>query len=136
MPLLIHTMQRTLTVHGQAIQLTAEAYSEIADIDHLLHFAQSFLQAFAHFIAHQFAEVLLVFAEFITQLTNHFSTLGRRPHPPFAECLFGGLHDHFIFFTRGAGTAGDQRTVHRTEAFDPVTSSGEPVYAGAHTAVM
>ena len=37
-----------LAVHGEAVKLAREAHGEIGDVDHLLHFAQSFGQDLAH----------------------------------------------------------------------------------------
>ena len=36
--LLVHTVTRALTVHGQTVQLTRKTNCEIADIDHFLYF--------------------------------------------------------------------------------------------------
>ena len=38
-PLLVHAVAGPLGVHGQAVELAREADGEVADVDHLLHFA-------------------------------------------------------------------------------------------------
>jgi hypothetical protein len=43
MPLLHHAVRGTLTSNGQAIELARETDGEIADINHLLHFAAAFI---------------------------------------------------------------------------------------------
>src|SRR5690606_26507622 len=56
MPLLVHPMAGALTMHGKAVKLTRQANGEIAYINHLLYFPQSFLIGFAHFIGHKLTE--------------------------------------------------------------------------------
>jgi hypothetical protein len=41
LPLLVHAVARALAVHREAVQLARQADREVADVDHLLHFAEA-----------------------------------------------------------------------------------------------
>ncbi|MCY1353219.1 hypothetical protein D9M69_395540 [compost metagenome] len=62
-PGLAHRVLRALRGDGQPVQLARQAHGEVADIDHLLHLAQPFLQDLAGFQRHQPAERGLVLAQ-------------------------------------------------------------------------
>ena len=66
MPLFVHAVLRALAMHGQTVELAAEADCEITDVDHFLDFAKSFGTDFAHFESDELAKRLLVFTEQIT----------------------------------------------------------------------
>ena len=85
-------MLGALAVHSQAVQLAAEAYSEIADVDHFLDFAQSFGADFAHFEGHQLTQGFFVFTEQIPQIADHFTPFGGRHIAPSGKCRLGGGH--------------------------------------------
>ena len=87
MPLLVHAVARPLAVHGEAVELAGKAGGEIGDIDHLLHFALAFGQDFAHLERNQRAEILLVLAQFQTDLADDFAPPGSRHHAPIEEGL-------------------------------------------------
>ena len=63
MPLLVHAMPRPFRVHRQAVELPRQADSEIANIYHLLDFAQALGENFAILQCNQFAQRLLVFTQ-------------------------------------------------------------------------
>ncbi len=52
-------MARPLRGDGEAIELARETDGEVADVDHLLHLAEAFLQDLAAFQGHETAEALL-----------------------------------------------------------------------------
>ncbi len=85
---------------------------KIADVDHFLHFAQAFLQAFTHFVAYQLAKGLFVFPKFFTHLANDLAPLGCRPVTPFCKCLLRFANGCFIRFGIGAGYRGDPFTIY------------------------
>ena len=100
MPLLVHAVTGTLGMHGQAIQLSGEPYGKITDVNHLLHFSQTFLVGFTHFVRHQLAQVSLHFAKGIADLTNDLSTLGSRHQPPRFKCNLRLSYHGFVGFLR------------------------------------
>ena len=53
MPLLHHAMRGTLAGNGQTIELAGKTDREIADINHLLHFAAAFGSDLAGLYHHQ-----------------------------------------------------------------------------------
>src|SRR5580693_5201024 len=56
MPGFGHAMARTLRGDGEAVQLAREADREVADVDHLLYFAQALGDDLADFEGHQRAQ--------------------------------------------------------------------------------
>ena len=56
-------MPRTFGRDGQAVHLPGQTDGEVANVDHLLYFAQAFLSDFARFPRHQFTQVGLVRAQ-------------------------------------------------------------------------
>lgn len=63
----------------EAVQLTREADGEIADIDHFLHFAQTFLENLARFERHEAAERFLFLAQAIAEQPHELAA-ARRGH--------------------------------------------------------
>ena len=63
MPLLHQAMAGPLAGDRQAVELPAEADGEVADVDHLLHFAEGFLRDLAGFPADDRGQVGLVTRE-------------------------------------------------------------------------
>jgi hypothetical protein len=57
----------------QPVQLARETDGEIADVDHLLHFAEAFLENLARFERHEAAERLLFLAQAISEQTHEFA---------------------------------------------------------------
>ena len=82
MPLLHHAMFGTFGRDRQPIQLTRKPYREIADVDHLLHFTEAFLQYFSGLDGDQSAERIFVGAQLLTQQADQFAALGRRNIAP------------------------------------------------------
>src|SRR5690606_14144029 len=64
-----------------------EPYGKIAYIDHLLYFAEPFLERLSHFIRHQRSQRLLVSTQRMADLTYHLSPAGCWPGTPFQERL-------------------------------------------------
>ena len=60
MPVLAEPVARTLARDSPAIELPAQPYGELADVDHLLHFAERFLRNLSGFVAHEGREIGLV----------------------------------------------------------------------------
>ena len=109
MPLLNHAMTGALAVHGQTIELARQAHSEIADVDHLLDFAQAFAADFAIFQRNQLAQRLFVSPQFIAQLADDFAAFGCRPHAPAAKSRHSFGNDSLIIGAGRLGNCPDRR---------------------------
>jgi hypothetical protein len=136
MPLLVHAVVGAFAVHGEAMQLAAQAYSEVTDIDHLLHFSQAFLVALAHLVAHQLAQCRLVHAQFLTQLAHHFAALRGRPSAPFGERTLGAGDGLFVLGLAGSAHHTDQAAIHGAVAFQAFSFAFQPGASRAHAAVL
>ena len=122
-------MARTLRGDGQAVKLTRQADGKVANVDHLLHFAQPFLGDLARLPGHQFAQVGLVLAQQIAELAHQLATArGWHLAPGFKGVLGAG---HMLlglggaFPVHGANLAAVNRRVHRLIAL--------LVQSGVHT---
>ena len=72
------------------MQLPGKPNSKITDINHFLHFSQSFLQTFSHFKGNEFSQGVLVLPQRFSDLSDYFSTFGCRYLSPLMEgsCCF------------------------------------------------
>ena len=70
---------------GEAVKLARETDREIADVDHLLHFAEALLQDLAGFEGDEAAERLLVGAQLFAEQAHEFAAARRRHVAPGAE---------------------------------------------------
>ena len=95
MILLIHPVLGPFRVHGQAIQLPAQTHCKIADIDHLLHLAIAFLQAFTHLVGYQCSQFLFFGAQCFTYLAYYLAAFWGGYVTPGFKC-FGRFFNHFI----------------------------------------
>ena len=77
MPGLGHAMAGALGGDGEAVQLPRQADGEIADVDHLLHFAEALGDDLADLERHQRAERLLRGAQFLAQQAHELAAPGR-----------------------------------------------------------
>ncbi len=111
-----HVVAWALGSDGQAVQLAGQAYSEVADVDHFLHFTQPFLGDFAGFPGHQLAQVGLIFAQHITELTHQLAATRCRYFAPGVKCMLGAtdllLHLGGTFPVHTANTAAINRRMH------------------------
>ena len=87
MPLLDHPVVGPLAGDGQAIKLARQADREVADVDHLLDFAEAFLDDLAGLQRHQPGQRLLGGAQFLAKQPNQFAAARRRNHAPGAGRL-------------------------------------------------
>ncbi len=102
MPGFTHGVLRPFRSNGQAVQLARQPDREVADVDHLLHFAQPFLQDLAGFERDQLAEMLLVFAQHFAETPHHLAAHRRRHQGP-AGLRHAGAFDARIRIGQAAG---------------------------------
>jgi hypothetical protein len=136
MPLLVHAVQWPLAVHGKAMQLTAKAYRKITDVNHFLHFAQTLLQAFAHFVAYQLAKVLLLQAQGFPYLTHHLAPLGCGPLAPHLKGFLGLCYNLLVTSGVGCRGGGYQAAINRRKALNGRPGTVEPLASNGGTCIL
>ena len=85
MPGLHHPVARPLGGDGQAVELARQADREVADVDHLLHFAEAFLEDLARLRGDQAAERRLARAQLLAEQADQLAALRRRHAAPGVE---------------------------------------------------
>src|SRR6516162_9670108 len=88
MPLLHHSVVWPFAGNGEAIELTRQADCEVADVDHLLHLAESLGADLAGLYGDKLAKRRLERAELFPQEPNEFATLRCGHRAPPRKCLF------------------------------------------------
>ena len=89
-------------MHGEAIELAGKAHGKIADVDHLLDFAETLDPNLPHFQGDEFAQRLLIFAQQVPQVADHLAALGRWQAAPLLEGMLR-RGDHASYAARSAG---------------------------------
>ena len=87
MPLLHHPVARPFGGDRQAVELPRQADREVADVDHLLHFAVTFGPDLAHLERDEIAERLLGLAQRLPEIAHEVAALRRRHLAPRLERL-------------------------------------------------
>ncbi len=100
-------MAWALARNREPVKLARQAHREIADVDHLLHFAEAFLMNLAHLETDKRAEHVFMFAQFLAEQAHQLAALRRRHIAPEFE-RFDALCD-FRF---------DRRRIIETHAAD------------------
>ncbi len=73
MPLLHQAMVRALGLNRQAVKHARLTDGEVADVDHLLHFAFAFGENLARLERDEFAEIVLLLAQGVAELADGFA---------------------------------------------------------------
>ena len=68
-------MPGPLAWHGEPIKLSRKPNGEVADVDHLLHFAERFLGNLPRFPRHQSSQIILLFAERHPEPADQFAAM-------------------------------------------------------------
>ncbi len=98
MILIVHPVKLTFGVHGSSVEKTRLSDSEFADVNHFLHFAESFLIDFTHLEGYKVPEVFFMTAQSIADLSYNFSPLGCWNNAPFEVSLLSFAHQVLIIF--------------------------------------
>ena len=101
MPLLVHAVAGAFGVHGQAIQLARQTDGELADVDHLLHFAVALGLGLAHLQRDQRTQRVLVRTQRIGAQADRLATARRRGRAPYLEGGLRALDDGVVVGLRG-----------------------------------
>src|SRR5690554_6113831 len=102
MVLVIHSVAGTFAMDGKTVELARKTDRKIADVDHFLHFAQTFLIAFSHFVGNQFSEWFFEPSQFISKLAHNFTALWCWFQSPSFKG-FGGCGHYFFIIFFGSG---------------------------------
>ena len=113
MPGLGHAMAGALRGDDESVQLPRKADGEIADVDHLLHFAETLRNDLAHLQGHQRAEGVLRSAQFLAEQAHELAAARRRNLAPSAESAPGASNDRRHVGERRLLDAGDLGAVDR-----------------------
>ena len=111
MPLLHHAVLGALGGDGQAVELAGKADGEVADINHLLHFAFAFGEDLAGFECDEASEVALGLAQGVAELADDFAAFGGGKELPFLEGLLGAAGGAFVFGLGGGADGRQQAAV-------------------------
>ena len=91
--MLVHSVIGPFRSHRAAIELPGEPHCEVADVDHLLHLADTLGKDLSHLEGHQRAERLDFLPQGIAQTSDVLPALGGGQKAPAVECL-DRLGDH------------------------------------------
>src|SRR5207249_494552 len=83
-------------------ELARETDRELADVDHLLHFAQALAPDLSHLRRDELAERLLVLAKQLAETSHERPALRRRHHAERGERVLGALHQRVVVGAIGA----------------------------------
>mgnify|MGYP000962076897 CR=1 FL=1 len=111
MPLFHQPMLRTFGGDGEAIQLSAQTDGEIADVDHLLHFAERLLPDFANLPRHQFGEIGFVLSQRFAKAPHELAAHRGRDDAPTEKGFMGVPDRGGDIVSRRHGKGGEGPTV-------------------------
>jgi hypothetical protein len=137
MPLLHHAVSRALRRNRQPVQLAREARGEVADVDHLLHFAVALGADLPHLERHEIAERLFQLPQRVPQVAHELSALGGRRHAPRGERRGGVSNHRVVGVRRGLQHARDGLTRRRVVRHELLSArlSDPPIRARARAGV-
>ena len=89
MPAFHHAVAGAFGRDGQAVKLARQADGKVANVDHFLHFAETFGRDLARLDRHQPAEIVLGCAKLLAEQAHQFATTRRGHQTPGFERLVG-----------------------------------------------
>ena len=108
MPLFHQAMAGPFGLNRQAVEHARLADREIADVDHLLHFAFAFGDDLTHLEGDEFSEIRFRFAQCIAELAHGFTPNRRGGDAPFQKRLRRPSDDALVIFAGGRADAREQ----------------------------
>ena len=134
MPLFHHAVLRAFGGDGQAVKLARKPDREIADVNHLLHFALAFRENLSGFERDEPAQVLLGRAQGVAELADDFAASGRGQSAPFLQTPFRrALHGLLVFRAVSPADGGEQLAVNGRNAAQNFAAA-EP-FAAEHAGI-
>src|SRR5262249_21654388 len=111
-----HSVLRPLGSYRQAIKLARLPHCEVADVDHLLHFAEALGDDLTDLDGDEAPKSVLVAAKFIAEQADQLPTLcgrDRAPHAKSTVCCVDGLARGWgIVLVNSADNFSGDRTLH------------------------
>ena len=101
---------------GQAVELAGEADGEVADVNHLLHFAFAFGEDFAGLECDEAPEVAFGVAQGVAELADDFAAFGGGDELPLLEGFLGAAGGAFVFVRGGGADGGEDAAVNGRKA--------------------
>ena len=122
MPRLHHAVVGALGGDGQAVELARQADGEVADVDHLLDFAEPLRHDLAGLEGHQPAEIVLGGAQFLAEQAYELAAPRRRHRAPGLKCLRGPADGGARLLQAGDADMGDAFARDRRRRGKPLAS--------------
>ena len=137
MVLFVQPMLGPLRGHRHPVELARLADGEVADVDHLLHFAQPFLQRFAHLQRYQGPQRLLPRPQRLADPADDLAPLRCRHQPPAAKGLPGGGGALAVVLFRGQFHRGQAAAIDRRHHLQHVVAlAPEPPRSGGGPQIL
>ena len=129
-------MLRSLAGDGQPVELARKAHGEVADVDHLLHFAFALGEDLAGLQRDESAEVGLGGAQGIAELADGLPANRGGRGPPLQERLLRAVDSGLVVALAGFAHAGDDIAVDGRDRIHnrPAAAPASVKHAGVHGA--
>ena len=134
MPLFHQAVVRALGLDRQAVEHSRLADSEIADVDHLLHFALAFGDDLAGLERYELAKLRFQLAQSVAELPYRFAADRPRRDSPFFESLLRPRDRLIVFGVRRGPDARQEFAVDRRKFFND-RAAAEP-FAGEDAGIF
>src|SRR5438105_8872744 len=118
MPLLHQTVTRPFRLNRQAIKHSRLTDREIADVDHLLHFAFAFGDNFSGLERNELTKLVFQFAERVSQTANSVAANGPGSLSPFLKSFLRARNRRFVIVVRRRANAGELCSINRRDLVD------------------
>src|SRR5207247_7473897 len=105
MPLFHQPMARPFGLNRQAVKHARLPDREIADVDHLLHFAFAFGENFSGLERNELPKLVFEFAERVSQTTDGVATDRSRSSSPFLKCFLCARDRCLVIVVRSGSNA-------------------------------
>src|SRR5208282_6056018 len=102
---------------GEAVELAGEADGEVADVNHLLHFAFAFGEDLAGFECDEAPEIGFGVAQGVAELADNLAAFGGGDELPLLEGRLGAASGAFVFLRGGSADGGKEAAVNRRKAW-------------------
>src|SRR5262245_43896173 len=123
MPLLHQPVTRSFRLNGQAIQHPRLPDREIANVDHLLHFAFAFSDNFSGLERDDVAELRFQFAQCVPKTANSFTAYWARSRTPFQERFMRTRNRLVVILVRSGTHTGDSASIDWRNLIDLCTAT-------------
>src|SRR5437867_7357614 len=118
MPLLHQAVTRSFRLNCQAVEHARLADCEIADINHLLHFAFAFCDNFSRLERDELAELVFQFAQCVTKTANSVAAYRTRSRTPFQERFLSTRNRLVVIIIRCGTHTCDSPPINRRNLVD------------------